>query len=279
VTTDLEIPPLPDYFERIIVFIDVLGFARDVQFLDEHPSLHHSIGAVLGRVSKCKRDLDEKRQTEGVGFDARLSYFSDCLVLSFRPEPGAFRRALAHAAFLGQMILRGGYLPRGVICIGKLVHDENIVYGSGLIDAYEHERTRVGAPRIALTEVYMDRLRQDFAKRGMIGKWEPYIRDRGTGPFVHTLGADWPFFQDERRLERERGMPPGDSFRGLFVELRGVLPIRYAISPHEGARRKIEWMTEYVNASIDELGLPSDLKVRLGSDEHGPGAADLPEPK
>jgi len=57
-TTDTSIvPPLPDYPERIVTYIDLLGFSRDVQMIEERPGLLLSIDAVLSAIVRCKRDL------------------------------------------------------------------------------------------------------------------------------------------------------------------------------------------------------------------------------
>src|SRR5271170_2889248 len=122
------VPSLPDYPERIVTFIDLLGFSRDVQRIDEHPGLLLSIDAVLSAIVRCKRDLDARRESGELNYDARLSQISDALVISYRIEKGVFGRAISHAAFLGNVCVRRGYLPRGIITIGKLVHDADRLY-------------------------------------------------------------------------------------------------------------------------------------------------------
>src|SRR5262245_42075145 len=108
--------------------------------LDQGLGLYPSIDAVLRHVANCKRDIDRKRQQFGtVKFDHRITQFSDCVLMSYENLPGASLRAIADAAFIGQVILRPGYLPRGAITLAPLVHDDAVVYGSGLIYAYHLE--------------------------------------------------------------------------------------------------------------------------------------------
>jgi hypothetical protein len=144
------VPPLPGYSERIIAFIDLLGFSRDVRMIEDRPGLLLSIDAVLSAIVRCKRDLDELRERGELRFDARLTQISDAVVLSYQIEPGAFGRAISHAAFIGNVCVRRGYRPRGIITIGKVVHDADRLYGRGLIDAYTAEREHIGDPRIAI---------------------------------------------------------------------------------------------------------------------------------
>jgi hypothetical protein len=46
----------------------------------------------------------------------------------------------------------------------------------------------------------------------------------------------------------------------------GCLPLRYTSALKDGQRRKIEWMTSYVNDSIAEQSLPAEWKVVLPKD-------------
>jgi hypothetical protein len=170
------VPPLPDYPERIVTFIDLLGFTRDVQMIPERPGLLLSIDAVLSAIVRCKRDLDARRESGELNYDARLTQISDALVISYHIERGAFQRALSHAAFLGNVCVRRGYLPRGIITTGKLVHDADRLYGGGLIDAYNIERQHVVDPRIAIDARVMEEIRKEFAGAGEIGRAASFTR-------------------------------------------------------------------------------------------------------
>jgi len=252
------IPPLPDYPERIVTFIDLLGFSRDVQRIEERHGLLLSIDAVLSAIVRCKRDLDARRESGELNYDARLTQISDALVISYRIERGAFSKAISHAAFLGNVCVRRGYLPRGIITIGKLVHDADRLYGGGLIDAYNVEKHHVVDPRIAIDTRVLDEFRKELARAGQIGRVASFTRNRGTGDFVHMLGPDWPFLKT-MAAEGDNGV------RDMFDELRHMLPIRHRNAENDAQRSKIEWMSAYVNETIAEQHLPSEWKVVLPS--------------
>jgi hypothetical protein len=252
-----EIPPLPEYPDRIITFIDILGFKSDIQLLEQRPALHFSVEAILRKIAICKRNWDTKRATTEMPFDSRLTHFSDCLVMSYQPTQGALRRALADAAFIGHVILKHGYLPRGVITRGKLIHDDAIVYGAGLIEAYELERDSVVQPRIAIHDKIIDEVRVEIAERGRANELKGCLRDRGSGSFVHIAGDYWPFVKETVTAEDPSGL------RELFDEQRDALPLRYARA-NERVRQKLEWMAAYLNETIDELCLAPELKTQLG---------------
>jgi hypothetical protein len=250
------IPPLPDYPERIVTFIDLLGFSRDVQMIEERPGLLLSIHSVQSAVANCKRDLDRQRESGNIKFDTRLTHVSDSLILSYRIEPGACSRAISHAAFLGNVCVRRGYLPRGVITIGKLIHDDAVLFGGGLIDAYNSERNDIIEPRIGIMPRVLELVWGEFAQAAHTAGWEPFIRNRGSGHFVHILGPEWPF-------RKKMAAEGDDSVADMFDELQKMLPVRYKNATDGKQRHKIEWMAEYINDSIAEQNLPIEWKVDL----------------
>ncbi|MGH8139282.1 MAG: hypothetical protein ACREVV_14000 [Steroidobacteraceae bacterium] len=250
------------YQDRITCFIDILGFSRDVVAIDTNPALFLSVDAVLRHVSRCKLSIDQARAQRGTSYDARMSCFSDCLVVSYRCEPGATLRALWDAAFLGHVIIRPGYLRRGAMTVGKLYHDDVVVYGSALVEAAKLEENVVSTPRIAITDRCMELIRADLSREGASDLLEDFVRDDGSGPFVHVLGREWSFLEKERQQE-QAGEIHGEGVAEMFREVRTALPLRYAHAPHERAKQKLEWMRDYVNRSVDEHGLPEDLKISL----------------
>lgn len=250
------------YPQRITCFIDVLGFSRDIRFIDQRPGVFLSIEAMLRHIGACKRDIDKVRSRRIVTYDARMTYFSDCLVISYDAEPGAALRALWDAAFLGHVILRPGYLPRGAITLAPLYHDDDIVYGRALVEAAELESNVVKTPRVLIADSVMELARKALAEANQPELEHSYIRNDGDGPYVHILGREWTFLKKERDLEKA-GDLHGDGIRELFLELRDVLPLRYQHAPHDGARRKLEWMTDYVNRSLAEHDLDDELRVVL----------------
>jgi hypothetical protein len=192
-----------------------------------------------------------------------MTCFSDNVALSYGVGPGAANRALADAAFLGQVMLRRGYLPRGAITIGKLVHTDWIIFGDGLVHAAEAEKSHVITPRIALLEPFDDLMRREFATCPQLKS--EFVRDHGDGPFVHILGERWPFLDRERR-DRVAQNIAGDPVTEVFEEIRQSLPIRFANAPDDRAREKIQWMRDYVNETIREQNISQHFEVVLSAD-------------
>jgi len=146
--------------------------------------------------------------------------------------------------------------------VGKLYHDDLVVYGGALVAAAKLESSVVSTPRIAITERCMELVRAELSRLSASDLQQDFIRDYGSGPFVHVLGREWPFLDKERRQEQARELH-GEGVADMFREVRSALPLRYAHAPHEWAKRKLEWMRDYVNRSVVEHGLSEDFKVSL----------------
>lgn len=250
------------YGTRLTCFIDLLCFKRDVQQIETNPALLLSIDAVLRHIWKCKSDIDRKRSNAGSAADARMTSFSDCVVLSYVPTPGAAFRALWDAAFLGHVMLRAGYLPRGAITIGRMYHDDVVVYGGALVEATDLEKHTVITPRILVADSVMVLVREDLVLRGEDGQESDYVRPSEAGPHVHILGTQWSFLQKEREQE-QAGELHGNGILQLFEELKAMLPERFRQAPDDRARQKLLWMRDYVNGALEEHKLPPHLRVNL----------------
>ncbi len=87
-----------------------------------------------------------------------------------------------------------------------------------------------------------------------------YVRDLGSGPFVHILGEDWPFLREIQK-KVERGIYGTDGIQEMYQEIHDMLPVRYRDAPDARAAAKSEWMRNYVNNTIDEYSLPQRFKI------------------
>lgn len=253
----------PAYPPRITTFIDILGFSRDVRNLEHRPQLLLPIEAVLRHIANCKRNIDDARGTGTARHDARMTHFSDCVVLSYRPAPDAAARALWDAAFLGQVMLRAGFLPRGAITIGRLWHDDSSVFGQALLDAYEAEQKRAITPRILVGGQLMQLASRFFNEHPGPESEQSCVRDDGDGRYLHALSKDWSFLHKER-AEEQAGKYEFSGIQQMFEELQRMLPLRF----QEATARekvKLEWMRDYINRAIEEHELPVTFRVTLPS--------------
>jgi len=141
----------PTYERRIVVFYDVLGWrskitsaGRDSKKIGDLRRLILHQGRLL-RISNFK--------------DVRVTSFSDNIVLS-KPVDD---EADVFIQQLGPLILGAtlsGFLIRGGITLGDIVHDEEVVFGPGLNRAYELESQVADVPRVVVDNIVMQELGQ-----------------------------------------------------------------------------------------------------------------------
>ena len=133
------------YQEKIVVFLDMLGFKNLVN--DE--SKCEKTGALLKMPYLLgKNDNPKLLKIKGLS----MTSISDSLVFSVRPkEKGAMNKIVELTTVFTQTLLSHySILVRGGIAIGKLYHDNEIVYGPGLVKAYELENKIAVYPRIIM---------------------------------------------------------------------------------------------------------------------------------
>lgn len=131
----------PAYERRLVIFYDVLGWRshikaarRDVKKIGElrRLILQH------GRSWPLRTNLDVK-----------ISTFSDNVVIS-QPLNGTEPLLLTQMAFFQVAAAMNGFLLRGGITVGDLVHDDECVFGPGLNRAYQLESEKALFPRLAV---------------------------------------------------------------------------------------------------------------------------------
>jgi hypothetical protein len=67
-----------------------------------------------------------------------------------------FGRMIYSVGLFQYSLLRHGFFVRGGITVGPLYMDEDMVYGKGLLDAYDAECKLARDPRVVLAPAAMD---------------------------------------------------------------------------------------------------------------------------
>lgn len=80
--------------------------------------------------------------------DPRLTYVSDCIIISTEPTLDGFKALSRKIHKITADLAYEGYFCRGAITKGKLFHHKRIIFGSAYIRAYELEGELAKYPRI-----------------------------------------------------------------------------------------------------------------------------------
>ncbi len=151
----------PSYEDRFVAFIDILGFSEYV--------INNSENAEL-IISNVKNIYDKARfKVESID-EARLSItaFSDSIILS------TSRHIIDEDDCISSLydiiwcvknififLLESGFLVRGAIVRGKLIHNEKMLLGPALIEAYRLESRSAIFPRVIIQQSVAKMLRRE----------------------------------------------------------------------------------------------------------------------
>ena len=117
------------YEQRLVAYFDVLGWRADIEQAGEDPRR-------LGRLALVVRALSALAVPEtGRVAEARLSSFSDNVVFSVPYEREQAIWTLRNIAVVQLGLAAVGFWLRGGVTVGRLYHDERIVFGPALVRA------------------------------------------------------------------------------------------------------------------------------------------------
>lgn len=234
------------YEERYVAFIDILGFREMVARMARAPKFYEEMLSALGVMRQTLPPRNDKAAT-----GLRVQTFSDSIVLSVAPTPDGLWHLLFVAHDLANALLPRGIFIRGGVSRGRMHHEEDILLGEAMVDAFDLETKVAGTPRIVLTkQVWTDS--QQAARDDEV--WATYHHSRliraADGPaFLHIL-CDYQAFNVN---DRESSAPGA---RKHPLKIRGE-KIRKAISQRlEEAMDnpahflKVRAFAEYWNATV-----------------------------
>lgn len=158
------------YQERVVAFIDIIGFSDLVSRLEEDPALHRRLFSAL-RAIKFYKEIAGDAQFAQKNLEA--SIFSDSIAISAAPEH-VFDVVWACLGLQSRLLVMG-VLTRGGVSSGFTVHQNDILYGSGMIRAYKLESGAAVYPRIIIDSDLVSRFTSGqkamFLNEGQDGLW------------------------------------------------------------------------------------------------------------
>lgn len=144
---------LYSYERRIVCFIDILGFSNVVNGtinngINGKVKLMNICGA-LNMIDDFRITMSEKMLIK----DVRTTQFSDSVLISFPwiEEDNSIIAAFMWIKYLQVfLIMEHDVLLRGGITIGDIIHNEKMIVGPAMIDAYTLESKCAINPRIII---------------------------------------------------------------------------------------------------------------------------------
>ncbi|HQR06475.1 MAG TPA: hypothetical protein PLN21_06620 [Gemmatales bacterium] len=154
----------PTLKKSVVAFIDILGFKDLSKGVANQADSGELLQTVHSALKEARQHIDPDtsktigEQYLGQDFSA-ISAFTDNIVIGHpidtdgEMELGSIFDDLSR--FQLKMALKG-YFVRGAIAVGDLYMDEFVVFGGGLVEAYEGESILAFNPRIVLTRSAME---------------------------------------------------------------------------------------------------------------------------
>ena len=145
--------------DRVVAYIDILGFKNltDRALKDNDTILSQVYDAL--RMMSATAMLKNRGPFNGrkLAQFAQATAFSDCIVISDSNNDLEVGRVISDVAMLADFLLRDNILCRGAIATGLTVHDDMVLFGIGVINAYEIESKIAIYPRIVIQENLIQR--------------------------------------------------------------------------------------------------------------------------
>jgi hypothetical protein len=149
--------------ESWVVYLDILGFSASVLDASATTSEAEHLDRLRAALTEAKRDLVPK-PNKYVSLKKQVApyavkLFTDNIVIGFPIQDDGeseFGRVISTVGLYQYSLLRHGFFVRGGMTVGHLYMDEDMVYGSGLLDAYAAETKLARDPRIVLAPAAMD---------------------------------------------------------------------------------------------------------------------------
>lgn len=146
------------YENRIVLFLDILGFKNIIDnTINKENDIEENIEFLYKNLNEIRSFLIERLKSkynfdfQSKNFSLRVTQFSDSIIISFINDDNDTLLQLIRT--IQELIIKqinNGILCRGAISYGKLIHENKVIFGPALNEAYETETKASIYPRIIL---------------------------------------------------------------------------------------------------------------------------------
>jgi hypothetical protein len=139
------------YQRRIVLFVDFLGFKEHVARTQSEPKhLQRLIGAMdaIGEIGANIADFHRSQ---------KVTQFSDNVVVSYEVnDHSAVFDLLSEIAFTTIDLVERGFLLRGGVTVGEMLHTKKHIVGPAMVEAARLEQKVANSPRILIDPAVLE---------------------------------------------------------------------------------------------------------------------------
>lgn len=251
------------YEHAIVTFLDILGFKNMV--------IKRPAGDVAAALERLQESVNEsvltlatgRKRAEAVS-PPRVHSFSDNVV-RVRPitSPQAFAQEfIQEISELGriQASLAGdGIFIRGGIAVDSIVSNESVVFGKGLIRAYEIESKVANSPRIVVDPgaISQFREREDIAVTRM-------RKDISVMKRLIRQGDDGLWYVDYIRTALDQISSDTAAKTYLKKHRKHIVEVAMPLESDSDLLPKFMWLARYYNSSCNRrFGIISEREILI----------------
>ena len=233
-------PPSSDdaYRERYVAFLDILGFSELTRRAHDDPAWRNYLREAIATL---KSTLPAQMDSEGF----RFVQFSDSIVISAHRTAMGLFMVMNGCRLLSRNMLSRGVLLRGGVSVGYFHHDEELMFGPALLDAYAFEQ-QGGPPHISLqreVEKEISILLGSHVSDRLV-RQDPW----DLSPMLHVLDE----FENYDAIPRAGG----EVLDREAIRLAERITVNATdMETPAGIRAKWRWLQDYWNRSIDARGV------------------------
>lgn len=246
-----------NYQDRYCAFVDILGFRQLIERLNNDASQFDALRNLLMRVHGAHHgDAVEK-----VHSDFRAQSISDAVAISTKPTQDGLAKIFRSLQSLAVDLLVEGYFVRGAIVRAPLYHDDQMVFGKALIQAYSFESEVARYPRIVVAREVREDIVRFAAQHNNVAGFpkSDCLRQSSDGPmYLDVLQPVVSLFM-KKEHPFEKLSAAEEANHRLYLSIRDRIQERYEESMDTPRHfEKVRWFARYWNEEI-----PKKLSLRI----------------
>lgn len=237
---------MSDYQKRFVAFVDILGFKAMIGQVETGLIKPEVISDILLAIRSNARVARRHIATN----------MSDSIVMSAPLTTGGLESIIVSLEILTRRLLRLGIFLRGAVVVGSIFHNENSIFGQGLIDAFQLESKSAVYPRILITKSLVKEIEE--LKDGHLRTCIRRARDGKH--YIHVLRE---LHEIENAIIYRRTAERRQKYLAKYIRMRDAIQNR-ANEAIGNPRHlsKVCWFARYWNATVPK-SIPELVPVKL----------------
>ncbi len=246
----MQLIHLHELRKKIIAYIDILGFKKYIEETTQCSNQND-----LYRILFKFKDLANTHPLARP--DRQSTHFSDLLVISVKIDKRSIIDLINDLNELVHTFISSKLLLRGIILKGNILHDNGIIFGPGLINAYLLEKEKVKFPRIIVEKSIVEEFNLETEAMSNLLSYGGSKKLLSIDPFDNEYFINY----FAKYIDHIKLMQPK---KGIFTDTFLELIYTGLKNDDAGIRSKYQWMADWHNSYLNSYSseILKDLEFR-----------------